>query len=209
MGAPWAPAYACLHLGLWEEDLVFTLPMYMSHVHTWLRYIDDVMMVWRGDVTSLETCKSELNCNDRNIKLTFTHDKEYIAFLDLKISVGEQTLTTKTFRKDTAANTLLRADSYHPKKMKDGIPIGQFLCIKRNCSNPKDYRDESDALYLRFRERGYFHRQLRRAKSKAGNRDHKDLLSDTKKEVSEPSPVWVITQFGTQWESVRMILKKH
>lgn len=34
MGAPWAPAYACLHLGLWEEDMVYTSPMYLSHVHT-------------------------------------------------------------------------------------------------------------------------------------------------------------------------------
>lgn len=54
MGAPWAPAYACLHLGLWEEDLVFTSPMNLGHVHTWLRYIDDVLMIWRGDVESLK-----------------------------------------------------------------------------------------------------------------------------------------------------------
>lgn len=42
MGAAWAPTCVCLHLGLWEEEDVFTSPMYADHVHTWLRYIDDV-----------------------------------------------------------------------------------------------------------------------------------------------------------------------
>lgn len=34
MGAPWAPEYACLHMGLWERDLVYTSLMYLGHVHT-------------------------------------------------------------------------------------------------------------------------------------------------------------------------------
>lgn len=50
-----APAYACLQLGLWEEDLIFTLRMYLGHIYTCLGYIDDVLMIWRGDVASLET----------------------------------------------------------------------------------------------------------------------------------------------------------
>lgn len=48
MGAPWAPSYACLHLGLWEKDLVYSSSMYLSHCCLWLRYIDDVFMVWGG-----------------------------------------------------------------------------------------------------------------------------------------------------------------
>lgn len=48
MGAPWAPAYACLHLGWWEEEVVYTLSMYLNHACVWLRYIKDVLMVWSG-----------------------------------------------------------------------------------------------------------------------------------------------------------------
>lgn len=45
MGAPWAPSYACLHLGLWEEEVIYKMTMYLSHCCLWLRYIHDVLMV--------------------------------------------------------------------------------------------------------------------------------------------------------------------
>lgn len=48
MGAPWAPSYACLHLGMWEEQDVYTSSMYLGHVRLWLRYIDDVLVIWNG-----------------------------------------------------------------------------------------------------------------------------------------------------------------
>lgn len=34
MGAPWASAYACLHLGMWEEQLVIPSDGYRNHVIT-------------------------------------------------------------------------------------------------------------------------------------------------------------------------------
>lgn len=46
MGVAWAPVYVCLHLDLWEEEEdVFTSSMYQAHVHTWLRYINDILVV--------------------------------------------------------------------------------------------------------------------------------------------------------------------
>lgn len=47
MGAPWASSYACPHLGLWEMECVHSSSMYLGHCLLWLRYIDDVIMVWR------------------------------------------------------------------------------------------------------------------------------------------------------------------
>lgn len=74
MGAPWAPSYACLHLGLWERDVVYKMPMYLSRVLTWLRYIDDIIMVWLGDRKELDEFLSTLNKKDRNIVLTHVID---------------------------------------------------------------------------------------------------------------------------------------
>lgn len=45
MGAPWAPAYASLYLGLWEEEeVVYKSLMYLGHRLPFPRYIDDVLM---------------------------------------------------------------------------------------------------------------------------------------------------------------------
>lgn len=62
-GAPWAPSYACLHLGLWELETVYQMPMYLSVGIYCLRYIDDILMVWRGDEEQLMEFLSALNQN--------------------------------------------------------------------------------------------------------------------------------------------------
>lgn len=78
-----------------------------------------------------------------------------ISFLYLTIRLEEGKLVTKTFLKKTAAKTLLYVGSHHPKSLIYGIPVGQFLRIRRNCSKDDDYRHEVDDLYKRFTERGY------------------------------------------------------
>lgn len=143
MGAAWAPEYACLHLGLWEEEDVFTLPQYLVHVKTWIRYIDDIFVIWTGDIASFHDFIDYLNINDRNIHLTYTVDRTLIPFLDLRIGLKEGRIVTSTFRNETAANTLLQADSHHPPCQKNSIPIGEFMRIKRNCSETSMYNTES------------------------------------------------------------------
>lgn len=212
MGAPWAPSYACLHLGYWEEEVVYCSESYLDHAKLWLRFIDDVLLLWQGSVESLEGFLSELNENSRNIRLTFTYDLNEISFLDLLIRIDGDHLSTKTFLKATAANTLLEATSHHPKSLVRGIPTGQFLRIRRNCSLDQDYQAESKQLYKRFRERGYPHRSLKNSRKRASAIHRKELLipkndQDANKSLSDQ--VKIITTFGTQWEDVRTILTKH
>lgn len=44
-------------------------------------------------------------------------------------------LSCKLFRKSTAGNTILHSFSFHPRPLVESIPYGQYLCIKRNCSD--------------------------------------------------------------------------
>lgn len=87
MGAAWAPAYACLHLGIWEEEDVYTSLMYRRHVLT--RHIDDVLMLWWGTNDALHQFMLELNQNQRNIWLTYTFDFQKLSFLDLQIIMNQ------------------------------------------------------------------------------------------------------------------------
>lgn len=116
------------------------------------------------------------------------------------ICIEGDSLTTSTFRKETSAYTLLQADSHHPRWLKDGIPVGQFLCVKRNSTKMDEYRRESKELHRRFRERGYTHGQLRKAKRKVAVQDKDYLLKITPR---------IITQFGSQWNIVWGILQRH
>lgn len=103
-------------------------------------------MVWSGTHSELVEFMEELGNNTRNIHLTYVADPHEMSFLDLSIRVECGKLVTKTFWKETAANTLLQADSHHHGSLISGIPLGQFLRIRRNCSTEADYRLESESL---------------------------------------------------------------
>lgn len=82
--------------------------MYLSHCILWLRYIDDIHMLCKGQLRPCEgqllLFHDELNVNDRNIRLTFNYHSETLSFLDLQISVMGNKLIMKTFHKETAAS---------------------------------------------------------------------------------------------------------
>lgn len=157
------PAYACLHLGWWEEEVVYCSKWYLSHALLWLRYIDYMLLIWKGIPDTLGEFIEELNLNIRKIKVTFNYNLKHISFLDLLIRVEQGNLVTSTYKKETAANTLLKATSHHPKSLINGIPMGQFLRICRNCSLESDYKAKTIQLYECFRERKYPHKTLRRS----------------------------------------------
>lgn len=101
----------------------------------------------------------------RNIWLTYIVDPKTSSFLNLHISIVGDRLTTCTYRKLTAANTLLQASSHHPDHLVKGIPMGQFLQIHRNCSRDDDFhREAGEIRFSRFRDRGYSYKVLKKAR---------------------------------------------
>ncbi|CAJ0951789.1 unnamed protein product [Ranitomeya imitator] len=150
MGACCAPAFANIFLGWWEETIVYNSDSFRKHVQHWHRFIDDVFFKWT------------------------------VTFLDLKVSVREDGLITDLFRKSTATNSLLRYDSFHPLHTKRGIPVGQFLRIRRNCTLDEDFSFQSRALTTRFRDRGYAKKLISTAFQRAREHSQDSLLSPSK-----------------------------
>lgn len=73
-----------------------------------------------------------------------------VNFLDLQITLHEDTIFTDLHRKLTATNSLLHYDSFHQKHLKDGIPMGQFARLRRNCSKDTDFFKQASDLTGRF-----------------------------------------------------------
>ncbi|CAJ0955141.1 unnamed protein product [Ranitomeya imitator] len=76
-----------------------------------------------------------------------------VTFLDLQVMATDGVLTTKLFRKPTATNSLLDYRSFHPVHTKNGVPVGQFLRIRRNCTSDLDFHQEARILTNRFKQR--------------------------------------------------------
>ncbi|KAM9308250.1 tensin-3-like [Gastrophryne carolinensis] len=82
-----------------------------------------------GTQENLEAFVAELNKNDMNLKFTVEFSQEAINFLDLSVMLSREGLvTTKFYRKQTAANTMLRASSAYPKPLLKSIPYGEYIC---------------------------------------------------------------------------------
>ncbi|KAM5171926.1 LOW QUALITY PROTEIN: DNA-directed RNA polymerase III subunit RPC2 [Mantella aurantiaca] len=208
MGASCAPVFACLYLGWWERKVVYPSPEYIQQVAMWVRYVDDVLVAWRGTAQQLEEFMIRLNKNDFNIFLTYNFSHEKIEFLDLNIQVDGGTLNTSTFRKPTAGNTLLHATSHHPPSLIRGIPTGQFLRIRRNCSRDADLSKEMQDLTSRFKVRGYSNRTIARSKSKALANDRSTILRPRER-TTNSRPIGLITRYGSHWNHLKGILQKH
>ena len=84
MGTKMAPSYANLFLGLFEANALKNAPF---QPHTWLRYIDDIFMIWTEGPDNLKIFIDYLNNIHSTIKFTSSHSSTNIPFLDVSVSL--------------------------------------------------------------------------------------------------------------------------
>lgn len=126
MGSCFAPSYACLVMGFWEERFIYNpnTNCFLSYIPLWKCYIDDVIFIWTGNVTELNKFMEYINCTTPFLRFTSEQSPEKVDFLDLTILKNAQgDLETTIYRKPLSRSTLLRADSHHPKRLIKNIPI--------------------------------------------------------------------------------------
>ena len=141
--------------------------------------------------------------------LTFTSkwDKHSIDFLDFTIKHEDGRLITTLYRKSTDKNSLLVYHSFHPHALRDGLPFGQFLRIRRNCTKREDYFREAHFLRDRLAKRAYPKREIRRALKRAWYNPRDEILKK-KEKVPNPRTVCVMT-FNPNTNRVTNIIKRH
>ncbi|KAM4770876.1 uncharacterized protein WCC33_002646 [Rhinophrynus dorsalis] len=155
MGTRFAPSFANLFLGIWEDDTIWASNWFTPHIKLYRRYIDDIVMVWHGSSKLLEEFFHFINANDLNLKFTYTCSTKEIEFLDLCLFVHEGHILTKTHFKTVDQNSYIPYTSMHKRVWLDNIPKGQFIRIRRNCSLIGHYWEQGVILIKRFLERGY------------------------------------------------------
>ncbi|XP_041420379.1 uncharacterized protein LOC121394196 [Xenopus laevis] len=214
MGAKFAPSYANLYMGWWEETHISADMRKSLRLYT--RYIDDLLCVWKGDEMSFITFVQKLNQNELNLKFTSEYRSKTIEFLDVKLMVVDKEIQTTIFRKSCSGNTLLHATSCHPKNLVDGIPVGQFLRLRRNCSTNMKFQEQAEEMKERFLDRGYGRKIVDRAYQRARQTERRSLLSvnpmgEKKKKVKQGllKKVPFVTRYSKQFYMVLDIVKKY
>ena len=92
--------YANIFMGRFEEKHIY--PRILHHTRLYLRFIDDILFIWKGTEQELKKFLEEINLQHPTIKFDHKYSKSMIEFLDLKIyknSLGK--LSTKIYTKPT------------------------------------------------------------------------------------------------------------
>ena len=122
---------------------------------TYVRYIDDIFLVWKGTKEELMEFLKEINLVHQCIKFDHELSRESINFLDVKVSISGKRLSTSVYTKPTDRKSYLHAKSYHPKSTKEAIAFGQATRLKRICMETTDFQTAANQLKEDLVKRGY------------------------------------------------------
>ena len=145
MGTKMAPSYANrLFLGYYEVNALENAPF---QPHTWLRYIDDIFMIWTEGLDNLKIFIDYLNNIHSTIKLTSSHSSTNIPFLDFSVSLTNVgSISADLYTKPTDKHQHLLYSSCHPLNTKKAIPFSLALRIRRICSTDATFNTRAAQL---------------------------------------------------------------
>ncbi|OCT95147.1 hypothetical protein XELAEV_18012831mg [Xenopus laevis] len=132
-----------------EEGHVYTDGLFASHCLSWWRYIDDVFLLWRGDLASLHTFLDAINEAHDDIKFTMNASLPEIAFLYVTVIRTQDRFATKIFTKPT--------DQFEQKPMmsfRKGCNIGTKVTQAEITPSPRQYTFMGPPKVGMFRCRG-------------------------------------------------------
>ena len=215
MGSKCAPAVACIFMAQFEETFVYSLQT-SKRPSIWLRYIDDIFCIWPHGPEKLASFTEYLNSCHPKIKFTCDSSPHCIDFLDVRVHLTNGRLTTELFTKPTSSLAYLLRSSYHPRRVFDALPYGEFVRTRRNCSTLEKYDSHSNRLLQAFLERGYNLDQLEKARSKARQLSRQDILDKYALPVtpqitpsSPPDQFYLTVKFFQSSHLVRDLIKQN
>ena len=173
-----------------------------------LRFIDDLFIIWTGSEYELLDFMIGLNKKHSSIKFEFKDSQTKIEFLFvLAYKDHNNMLQTTIYRKQTDRQNYLNAHSEHPKSLIDSIPYSQALRIKRSCSSQQEFLNHTGKMIKQFQKRGYDILFIEQQINKANLQEREQLLKEKKKETATNIPLSL--KCNRRLPKIREIFMKH
>ena len=153
IGTKFAPTYACVFMD--QEETDFQRAQEKAPL-VWFRYIDDIFFIWTHGENELKSFMQKLNQFNPNLSFTYESSKKEIAFLDCKVNLFENKLTTALHVKPTNTHQYLDYTSSHTEHTEKSIIVdSQTLRLRRICSFETDLLTRKNEMKSWFLKRGY------------------------------------------------------
>ena len=201
IGTKVAPTYANIFMGALESKLLKDWKGRPPEF--WKRYIDDILMLFKGTEEELliflkhisnyhSTIKftCEYRLKDKTVKTKLVNGKFIVSnfpleklrqrsvdFLDCNIWINEKNkLETDLFVKSTDCITFLMPSSFHPKHICKNIPYSLAYRLKRICSSIVNFELRLKQLETNLLSRGYSRKIIKNAFDKLKNVSREQAL---------------------------------
>ena len=153
-------------MAYFEEKFIY--PLIDAKTLLYLRFIDDIFMIWTKSEKDLIEFLNELNTKHTSIKFEFKYSRQQIEFLDSLVYIDNNNkLQATLYKKPTDRQKYLHSKSEHPYSLKKSIACSQALRIKRICSTQNEFEKYSSNLLQQLKKKGYHHDTLKEQIEKA------------------------------------------
>ena len=152
------------------------------------RFIDDCVDATSSSKEELDQFITAVNSFHPALKYTWEISEHSLAFLDIKISINGNSLSTSVHYKPTNSHNYLLHSSSHPQHVKNAIPFSQFLRLRRLCSNDSDFNNKCEEMCQFFKKRGYPDSAITTGKHRAQEIDRNTALQSPQDEETNRIP---------------------
>ena len=182
-------AYANIFIVWFEEKFIFPLQTNLSDFY--LRFIDDIFLIWNCTKTEFENLLKKINECHPSIKFEYEMSKTGINFLDNTEFKVSNKLRTKLYVKPTDRQSYLHGKSEHPNSTKKSITYSQALRFNKICYNRSDLHNNCKRLLNALTKRGYNKTDTTTQINRAITIPRNELLNKIKASNTERLPLTV------------------
>jgi hypothetical protein len=137
-----------------EKEILQNCPQHLKQfIHTWKRFIDDILIIWTGNEEQFSEFFDFLNSYHPTMKFDpaqHNSEENSCEFLDMKIFIKEGKIQTDLFRKQTAKPTALLPSSAHPGHVTSNIIYSMAFRLLRICSDEINFEKRLSELKSEF-----------------------------------------------------------
>ena len=206
MGSPMAPAFAALFMGKLEQDFLDTCEF---KPEMWLRFLDDIFMLWCHSLDDLQKFVDSLNAFHPDIKFTYTVSDTAVTFLDVNVSIDDNNnIHTAVHEKPTNIHQYVEYSSCHPRSCKNGIPLSQAKRCRRICSDDEQFSSSLSELRKYFKIRNYPESVINSAFDRVKDLAQSDALKPSVKDNKSKIIPFVI-EFNPSLPNIGEIINKY
>lgn len=168
IGTKFAPSFANIFMSKLETSMLSECRL---SPWVWWRFLDDIFLIWLHGNEALIEFVNYVNSYHDTIKYTWELSENKLPFLDVLVKLENKKISTDLYCKPTDTRQYLDNRSCHPRHVKQGIPYGQALRVRRICDSDEVFERRMKELAGDFVKRGFKNKlvdsQFLKAKAKS------------------------------------------